>query len=208
MSFGRRATRVAIFVAAGLGTGGRLAADDSRFLIGAEAGIFEPSGFADSYDAVYGDSLAPLGARFEWNLHPRFALSLSTTFVSSTGELVAILPGEPPQPTGIESKIELNPWHLTAAWRIHPDGPWSGYVGIGPTFLRYSEKNEFDDLAEDKVGAHLSVGLRRSFGRFVIGAEALYSSVTGIIGDAGAAAAFGEDDLGGITGTVLLGYAF
>ena len=190
------------------GGAGRVRADEGRFLIAVQAGSFDPTGFADSYDAVYGDALVPVGGRFEWALHPRLALALSSTVVSASGEQIAILPGEPPQPTGIGTRIELNPWHLTLSWRIHPEGPWSGTVGLGPTLVRYSEKSEFEELSSDEVGGHASASVRRAFGRFVVGAELLYASIPDALGEGGAAALFDESDLGGITGSILFGYTF
>ena len=42
----------------------------------------------------------------------------------------------------------------------------------------------------------------------MVGLEGLYSTVPDAIGESGAAAAFGEDDLGGLAAKLLLGYAF
>ncbi len=183
-------------------------AEGKRFLIGIEGGFFEPSGFSASYDAVYGETLVPLGARIEWAFRPRFAVALATSFTSANGELVAVLPGEEPVSTGIATELELNPWQLTFAWRIDPEGPWSGFVGLGPTWMRFQESNEFEKSSVDAIGAHLAAGLRRSFGRIVVGAEVDYSTIPDAIGESGAAAAFGEDDLGGVTAKLLVGYAF
>jgi hypothetical protein len=197
-----------VLLFAALSFPGAATAEGERFLVGLEGGLFEPEGFSESYDAVYGDTLTPLGARFEWAVVPRFALALSTSFVSTDGEQVAILPGEGPVPTGIETELELNPWHLTAAYRIHPEGPWSGYVGGGLTLLRFDEANEFEETSGSELGYHAAAGVRRAFGRFVVGLEGLYSTVPDAIGESGAAAAFGEDDLGGLAAKLLLGYAF
>jgi hypothetical protein len=183
-------------------------AEESRFLAGVEAGTFEPTGFADSYDAVYGESLTPIGLRLEWAFHRSFALAMSGTFMSAEGEQVAILPGEEPVPTGIATDLDLDFWHLTLAWRLHPEGPWSGYLGAGPSWAKFSEQSEFGDASSDKVGGHAAAGIRRSFGRVVVGAEALYATIPDSIGETGAAAAFGEDDVGGLAATLLVGYAF
>ena len=183
-------------------------AQDERFLVGLEVGLFEPMGFSDSYDAVYGDSLVPVGGRFEWAIAPAFGLALSGTFMSSDGEQVAILPDEGIVPTGISTSLDLTYLHLTAAWRLHPEGPWSGYLGAGPTWAKFEESSEFETTSRSHVGGHAAAGIRRSFGRFVLGAEALYAIVPDLVGAAGAAQAFGEDDGGGLAATLLLGYAF
>ena len=183
-------------------------AQEERFLIGIEAGIFEPLGFADADDAVYGDSLVPLGVRLEWAMAPRFALALSGTWMSTDGEQVAVLPGEGVVPTGVGTALDLASFHLTAAWRIHPEGPWSGYLGAGPTWAKLEESSEFEESSESRVGGHVAGGIRRSFGGFTLGAEALYAVVPDLVGEGGAAAAFGEDDGGGLAATLLLGYAF
>jgi hypothetical protein len=202
----KRPRAATLLLATCLAAGAR--ADESRFLAGIQAGVFEPTGFADSYDAVYGDSLTPIGARFEWAFHQSFALALSGNFMSSEGEQVAILPGEEPVPTGIATDLDLDFWHLTFAWRIHPEGPWSGYLGAGASWAKFGEQSELGEISSDTVGGHAAAGIRRSFGRVVVGAEALYATIPDSIGEAGAAAAFGEDDVGGLAATLLVGYAF
>jgi hypothetical protein len=190
---------------------GPICAQEPRFLVGFQAGIFEPEGFSDSYDAVYGESLQPLGLRFEWAITERFALHLQSHLMSADGEQVAIVPGTGIVPTGIETELELNPWHLTAAWRIHPEGPWSGHVGIGPTLVRAKESNEFGEVSMSGFGGHLAAGIRRAFGAsgaFVVGAEGIYATAPSTFEDAGAAGFFDEDDGGGLTAQLLVGYAF
>ena len=69
-----------------------------RFSVGLRAGAFEPLAFADSYDAIYGESLVPFGARFEFRprrtpyARPKWFLALTTDFVSADGERVAFVP--------------------------------------------------------------------------------------------------------------------
>jgi len=202
-----RKVAVALLLAAACGLAPGLAQEE-RFFVGAQVGVFEPLGFADSYDAVYGESLMPIGVRFEWAITERFALALQTSLLEADGELVAIVPGSGTFPTGIPTELELNPWHLTAAWRFHPEGPWSGYLGAGPTLVRFSESNEFEDLSSDGFGGHAAAGIRRAFGRWAIGAEALYAVAPDTFEEAGAAGAFGEDDAGGLTAQLLVGYSF
>lgn len=204
----RRAAFVLLLLAVAGAGPGALWAEGERFLVGLEAGPFEPEGFADSYDAVYGESLNPIGARFEWNVRPRFLLALSASLVSADGEQVVILDGEGPVSTGVPTELELQPWHLTAAFRIHPEGPWSGYVGGGPTLLRFDESSEFERDSGTELGYHVAGGVRRSFGRFVVGVGALYSSIPDAVGEGGISAELGEDDLGGLATMLLLGYAF
>ena len=204
-------SRIAVFglALAALAAAARPAiAQEERFLAGLEVGLFEPMGFSNSYDAVYGDSLVPVGARFEWAVAEPFALALSGTFMSTDGEQVAIVPDVGVVPTGISTSLDVAYFHLTAAWRIHPEGPWSGYLGAGPTWAKFEESNEFESLSRSKVGGHAAAGIRRSFGRFVLGAEALYAIVPDLVGAAGATAVFNEDDGGGFAATLLLGYAF
>jgi hypothetical protein len=184
------------------------AAQDGRFLVGLQAGVFEPAGFADSYDAVYGETMVPLGLRFEWALGERFALHLQTSFGKADGELVAIVPGVGNVPTGVPTELELNAWHLTAAWRIHPEGPWSGHLGVGPTLVLFDESNELEDVSSDGFGGHAAAGVRRAFGRWAVGAEAIYSLAPDTIGEEGAGGSFDEDDAGGLTAQLFVGYSF
>jgi hypothetical protein len=184
-------------------------AQESRFFVGLQAGVFEPYGFADSYDAVYGETMVPLGLRFEWAFTERFALHLQTSFGQVDGELVAIVPGVGNVPTGVPTELELNAWHLTAAWRLHPEGPWSGHLGAGPTLVRFGESNELEEISSDGFGGHLAAGVRRALGDWAIGAEAVYSVVPDTFEEEeGVAGFFDEDDAGGLTAQLVVGYSF
>jgi hypothetical protein len=178
-----------------------------RFYGGFSAGIFEPLGFADSYDAVYGETLTPLGADLEARLGERWFVGLSTEWMGADGEQVALVPE--PVPTGIATELELNPWHLTFGWIAGSDDGWSFRLGGGATYLVWKESSESAESSGSDPGAHLSLALRRALGRFRLGARARYSTIPDALDEeGGAAAAFGEDDLGGLSLALTAGWAF
>jgi hypothetical protein len=201
----RAATGIAL--AAALAATGDSAAEGARFYAGASAGVFEPLGFSDSYDAVYGETLVPLGAAFEARLGSRWFVGLSTELASADGERVALVPE--PVPTGVATELELNPWHLTFGWIGGSDAGWSVRLGGGATLLSWKETSAAGDASGSDPGAHLSVAVRRALGSFRLGARALYSTVPDALDEgAGAGAAFGEDDLGGLSLAATAGWAF
>jgi hypothetical protein len=186
-----------------------------RFSVGLRAGAFEPLAFADAYDAIYGESLVPFGARFEFrprrtpDVRPKWFLALTTDFASADGERVAFVPE--PVPTGTPTSLDLNPWHFTSGWLFRPATRFHPYVGVGVTALRWEEADDFESLSGTDIGGHAVLGIRwRAFNLpLAIDGEALYYLVPGVFDeDAGAAAFFGEQDLGGLTAAVTLSWEF
>lgn len=183
-----------------------------RLSLGVRVGVFEPLAFADAYDAVYGDALTPIGARFEFRprrapyARPKWFLALSTDFAASDGEAVALVPE--PVPTGIATTLELNPWHLTSGWLFRPATRFHPYLGAGVTALRWKEEDEFESVSATDVGAHAVAGLRwRAFDLpLAIDGELLYYLVPGVFDEAGAAAVFGEKDLGGLQAALTVSW--
>ena len=186
-----------------------------RLSLGVRVGAFEPLAFADSYDAVYGESLVPYGARFEFRprrapyARPKWFLALATDFVEADGEAVAFVPE--PVPTGTATTLELNPWHLTSGWLFRPATRLHPYAGVGVTALRWEERDEFGTLSATDVGAHAVVGLRwRAFYvPLAVDGELLYYTVPGALDDSeGAAGFFRETDFGGLTAAVTVSWEF
>lgn len=177
-----------------------------RFYVGVTAGIFQPYGFKDSYDAIYGETLTPFGAELEMALGERWFLALATDFSSAAGERVAFVPE--PVPTGIATKLELNPWRLTLGRAFRVGNPWTLRLGAGPTLLSWRERSEIETVSGSDLGAHLLFGVRRGVGRFAFGAEAVYSTLPNALDGAGAAAQTGDDDLGGLALLATFGWRF
>ena len=147
-----------------------------------------------------------VGLRFEWRPRPAWYWALASDLGEVDGERVALIPE--PVPTGIETTLELNPWHLSTGWILGAGRRWSPYLGGGVTYLRLEETTELETVSDSGVGAHAVLGLRFRAAPIVVAGEALYSSLPDTLGDGGAAAAFGEDDAGGLALALRAGWEF
>lgn len=104
-------------------------------------------------------------------------------------------------PLGIPVSITFQPIDLAGGWKfelgaVHP------YIGGGVTFMSYKEESDFatgsDDVDERKTGGLLLIAADIPLGQFLrLGGEFRYRAVTGVLGESGVSAIFGEDRLGG-----------
>ena len=152
----------------------------------------------DSYDAVFGGTMMRYGAQIEFRPAAHFLLSLAGETGSKTGERV--LPTKPPIRTGVPEKLTLTPIHLSVAWIFHPEANVNWYAGAGPTFLSWKDSSGADHNSGSDTGMHLVGGVRwQSAGRLSVGGEVRYSTVPNAVGNAGITKLYNEDDLGGIS---------
>jgi opacity protein-like surface antigen len=118
-------------------------------------------------------------------------------------------------PLGIDTTINIVPIEATAGWRfVKPRRLVIPYVGAGLGFHRYKETSEFaatgEDVQRTKTGFHALGGAEWRASRLIgVAGEAKWMSVPNAFIDSptSAAAAFGEDNLGGIsfTAKVVIG---
>lgn len=196
--------RLALLLAAWLAGAGAAGAEAGKYFLGAQVGLFEPTGFADSFDAVYGGSLVPLGVRFEVG-GPRWFAALTAAQMEADGERVVLVPQ--PVGTGVATELTLRPYRFSLARRFRGAEAWRPYVGGGVTVLDWRESTSFDTVSDMAHGLHVVGGVARERGRWRWGGEAVVSRI-----DAGANAGlleqFGEDDLGGVEIAVYAGWSF
>ncbi|HEV8394473.1 MAG TPA: hypothetical protein VGQ37_09370, partial [Vicinamibacterales bacterium] len=108
-------------------------------------------------------------------------------------------------PNGIATTISIVPIEISAGWRFaSPGRTVIPYVGGGLGWHRYKETSEFaatdDDVQLTKAGFQLLGGAEWRASRWLgVAGEAAWMSVPDALagGPSSAAAAFGEDDLGG-----------
>ncbi|MGE0041221.1 MAG: hypothetical protein AB7H88_03000 [Vicinamibacterales bacterium] len=157
-----------------------------------------------SFDAVLGSSsggivggggqvLLPRGIYVEvvaW----RFAADGERVFIGANNEVFRL---------GIPVSVTVTPVELTAGWRFAGrGGRIVPYVGGGWSSYRYTETSQFAEPDEEVQarhgGVHVVGGAEVQVLRWLsVGGEAAWSRVPNALGDAGVAAAFGEDNLGG-----------
>ncbi len=187
--------------------GGSTASAEGGFSAGLRVGQFEGTGSPDTFDAVYGgDRMTQIGLDLRYRTAGSFMLQLAADHGTLDGEYVVIGPGGA-QPTGTTSELTMTPIHCTFAWTF--GGPGLGfYLGAGPTYLDWEDTSSFETVSGSEVGYHAVLGVEHHFRRSFVGGEVRYSSIGDAIGQGGASAFFGEDDLGGLGLHLVLGYGF
>ncbi len=136
---------------------------------------------------------------------------------------------------GIPNRIAIMPVQVTAGYRMGPRGRWrlAGYGGGGMGLYRFSEVAPFgphagrpseapaeavvpplgppygDEVRETHRSYHVLGGVETPLLPWLrLGGEGQWTWVPNALGEAGAAAAFGETDLGGLTLRVKLSVGY
>jgi opacity protein-like surface antigen len=109
---------------------------------------------------------------------------------------------------GIPLEVTMRPIDVAAGWRFG-FGRVSPYVGAGVTFLTYGETSDLseggEDVDESGTGALVLGGVDVQVWRWVFaGGEVRYRRVSGILGEGGVSAHFGEDNAGGVSAAVRI----
>jgi opacity protein-like surface antigen len=108
----------------------------------------------------------------------------------------------------IPLEVKMRPVDLAGGWRL-VFGRVSPYVGVGVTFFRYEETSEGADadenVDESKTGPLFLGGVDFAIVSWLhAGGEIRYRQVTGILGERGASAEFGDDNAGGLTAALRI----
>ena len=160
---------------------------------------------SQGFDAVLGSHTGPLfGGGVEVLIGPHLFVSFGASRFQRDGERVFVSEGEV-FPLGIETTVSIRPIEASAGWRFaDPQRSVIPYLGGGIGWHRYQETSEFaqpgDDVQFTKTGYQVLGGAEWRAARWVgVVGEAAWMAVPGAFADVptSAAAAFGEDDLGG-----------
>jgi len=106
---------------------------------------------------------------------------------------------------GIPLEVRMRTVDVAGGWRLRlMRGRLQPYAGAGLSVLRYEETSEFagsgEDVNESKTGPLILAGADYAVWRWIsAGGELRWRRITGILGEAGASSAFGEDDAGGVS---------
>jgi opacity protein-like surface antigen len=159
----------------------------------------------DSFDAVLGQPSGPIYGGGGQVLLP-FGIYAEVSFrqFKRTGERVFVGPDDEVFPLGIPLQVTIQPLDITAGWRAARWGRFVPYGGGGFSSYRYKETSDFadpgDDVDERFTGFHVVGGAEYLVLRWIaVGGEVSWSTIPDALGQGGASAAFGEDDLGGTT---------
>jgi hypothetical protein len=159
----------------------------------------------NSFDAVLGQ---PGGGFFGGGAEVRvgngFFLNGSVERFTKTGQGVFVVNGEVFK-LGTPDTITMIPIALTAGWRFAHEHV-TPYAGAGAGRVFYKEALAFGDADEDvdtrSNSYHLLGGVEIRNGWVATAFEFQYSRVPNALGTAGASAAFGESNLGGLGGRI------
>ncbi len=164
----------------------------------------------DSFDAVTGASTMS-GAGGGAEVHRLWRgvfVRGSVSSMKADGERVFVFDGTV-FPLGIPLEITMTPIEVGAGWRFSPvGGRLVPYAGAGALWMKYEETSTGDvgseRVSETYTGAVVFGGVDVSVWRFVsAGAEVAWR--TAKVKDAGGSlAAFGEDNLGGVSVRVMV----
>jgi len=189
----------------------------AMFVSSAEAQSgFMVRGFADvgaktftaneSFDAVLGKSGGMVfGGGGEIVLPQRIFVGVRMSRFRETGERVFLFEDEVFR-LGIPVTLTITPVELTGGYRFDFGQRLVPFAGGGVGWHRYQESSEFatdeENVDERHTGYHLLGGVELRVARWLgIGGEAQWTTVRDALGadPNGAAAHFGESDLGGTT---------
>lgn len=175
----------------------------------------------DSFEAVLDTRSGPIfgggvQVRLPWNLYAEVGGSR----FRQDGERVFVGPNREVFRLGIPTTITITPIEFTGGYRYRPclrnprmrtcqPSRFAAYGGGGLTVMRYEEVSDFagpdENLNEWFRGFHVVGGADYQLQRWVaVGGEVAWSSVPDAFGETGAAAALGDDNLGGTTFRVKL----
>ena len=160
---------------------------------------------SQSFEAVLGSKSGVIfGAGAEALVGRNLFVSFGVSRFQKDGERVVVADGEA-FPIGIDTTISVVPIEVSGGWRFaDPGRTVIPYLGGGVSWHRYKETSEFATADEDvqmtKPGFQLLGGAEWRASRWLgIAGEAAWMMVPNAFEAAptSAAAAFGEDDLGG-----------
>ena len=160
---------------------------------------------SQSFEAVLGSrSGVVFGGGAEVLVGRNLFVSFGVSRFQKDGERVVVANGQA-FPIGIDTTISIVPIEVSAGWRFaNPRRTVIPYLGGGVGWHRYKETSEFATPDEDaqftKMGFQLLGGAEWRASRWLgVAGEAAWMSVPNAFegGPTSAAAAFGEDDLGG-----------
>lgn len=111
---------------------------------------------------------------------------------------------------GIPLEVTMRPVDLAAGWRFRiMRGRVLPYGGAGMSYVQYKETSDFADgsenVSESSVGPLVLGGVEVRVWRWIAaGGEFRWRRLRGILGERGASAEFGEDDVGGVNAGVRI----
>ena len=154
-----------------------------------------------SYDAVFGSPMPQVGLGVEWKLANHWVLGANADYGQVDGEQVLITDNSTIS-TGVGVTLTYIPVRATAGFVLDPEGSWRWRFGAGPAWVSWKDDSR-GGSSGNALGAHLLVGLRHPSRHVTWGADLDWSTIPNAVGDGGVTKFYNEDDVGGLTLTLI-----
>jgi outer membrane protein W len=165
---------------------------------------------ADTFKALYDSSGTPVfTAGMKFDLNDGFFIGLEASYISASGERVWVGSDGTAIKTGIAEDLSIIPLMATLGFYFLEFKDVRVYMGAGGGFYLVKINCEVDSYDRNESGFGFFGTLGADFNlseTIYLTIEGRYDSVTGIIGGSGVPALFGEDNLGGLSGMMKIGF--
>jgi len=179
----------------------------------AQVGYFDMAAKSSAKALFDSSGGATYGGAVRYSVWRGAFVSAGLRSFSKEGERVFLpAPGGTIQKLGFPVSVELQPILLTAGYRFRHGQLIVPYAAIGAAVTSYTETSsvagESFDSDGSKTGFVGAAGVEVGRGRFRVGAELGYSTVSGVVGLGGVSQVYGEDDIGGfhVVGKVAVAF--
>ncbi|MCL4821490.1 MAG: hypothetical protein KJ067_20335 [Vicinamibacteria bacterium] len=181
--------------------------------VGFDAGWSDLTAAKRSAQAVFGGTGgATFGGALRKPLGSDFFVELGARVLRKDGERAFVADRTSPVfRLGHPLEVRLIPVQATFGYRLGRVAGLDAWVGIGGGALLYEETSRVAGVAEPKLSrtrgiGHVALGADRWFGRARIGLAVSYAVAPGTLGAGGVSQVYEEEDGGGLTALVRVGF--
>lgn len=192
-----------VLLAAGMAPAGARA---ENFAAGLEGGYYDMTNARHSAEAIFdGRAGGPtFGLFLRTAIGRSFFVGAGARLFQRTGERAfAASKDAPAFRLGHPLEMRVLPVYALLGYRFSPDSTLSPYVGLGAGLTSYREEStvagEVLEESASKPSFHGVLGLEYGRGTVRFAIEGMYTTVPGIIGDAGISKVYEESDVGGLS---------
>lgn len=181
--------------------------------VGFDAGWSDLTAAKQSARAVFGTTGgATFGGALRKPLGSDFFVELGARVFRKDGERAFVADRTSPVfGLGHPLEVRLIPVQATFGYRLGRVAGLDAWVGVGGGALLYEETSTVAGVAEPKLSrtrgmGHVALGADRWFGRARIGLAVSYAIAPGTLGAGGVSQVYEEEDAGGLTALVRIGF--
>lgn len=165
---------------------------------------------ADTFETLYDSTGTPIfTAGMKFDVESGFFLGAEAGYVSVSGERVWVGSDGTAIKTGIAENLNIIPLTAILGFYFVQSEDVRVYAGVGGGLYLVKIDCEVDDYDRNESGFGFFGAMGADFNlseQIYLNIEGRYESVSGLIGDSGVPALFEEDDLGGISGMLKIGF--